>query len=167
MLPTIESMRPAPSAPATATPAPLGLARELVLVAAGGMLGALARAAFATRTANAVEMFALSTQLVNAMGAFALGLLLATLERSRPRPSLRPFLAVGVLGSFTTFSTLVDDGRLLASGRSPLLALAFLALSIAAGLLAFLLGQWLGEGLGPWRGRGGRDGPRSRGRTAP
>ncbi|MBK7947854.1 MAG: CrcB family protein [Deltaproteobacteria bacterium] len=162
-------MRAAPSALPTTKTAPIGLARELALVAAGGMIGALARAALATRAATSLETFAISTQLVNSMGAFALGLLLATLERGHPRPSLRPFLAVGVLGSFTTFSTLVDDGRLLASSRSPLVAIAFLALSIAAGLVAFLLGQWLGGGLGRGygRGRGGFSRLRSHGRSAP
>lgn len=170
MSPAIESM-PAPTPPrADPTSAPIGLARELALVAAGGMLGALARAALATRSGAALGIVPVSTQLVNAVGALVLGFLLATLEQGRPRPSLRPFLAVGVLGSFTTFSTLVDEGRAVAAAHSPPLALAFLSLSIAIGLLAFGLGQALGHRfmrrLGPGPGPDGSVPRRARDRSA-
>lgn len=162
MPPTTESIPAPPDAQPIPSTAPIGLARELALVAAGGMIGALARAALTARASTTLATFPLSTQLVNAIGALALGLLLATLEQGRPRPTLRPFLAVGVLGSFTTFSTLVDDGRSLAVTRSPQLALAFLALSIALGLISFLLGERLGLWLGPGR----PDRRRARGRSA-
>lgn len=139
--------------PAVVPEPPIGLARELILVATGGMLGALLRAAVGVQTVGASEPFPLATQIVNGLGAAGLGVLLALLEGGRPRPALRRFLGVGVLGSFTTFSTLVDDGRVLATDRSPALALAFLLLSLAMGLIAFRAGRRIGSAITSGRPR--------------
>src|SRR5574340_1609411 len=47
------------------------------------------------------------TLVINVSGAFLLGLLMSlSLERDLLPPSMRLFLGVGVLGGFTTFSTL-------------------------------------------------------------
>ncbi|MFO0687766.1 MAG: CrcB family protein [Myxococcota bacterium] len=149
-------LAPSPPTSGRAAEPPLGLAREAALVATGGMLGAVLRAALATHPETTSVPFPLSTQVVNAVGAFGLGVLLAVLEADRPRPALRRFLAVGVLGSFTTFSTLIDDGRALAASASPGVALAFLALSLATGLLAYRAGHRLGSELGGLRSPRGR-----------
>lgn len=133
---------------------PVGRAGELWLIGAGGACGAVARAGFCGLLATWGLPDLLTTQAVNATGAFALGLLLAWLETTGPRPGWRAFLAVGVLGSFTTFSTLVADGHVLstttpsAPARS-LLLLLFLAVSLAIGLAAFGLAGLLHRRLAP------------------
>jgi fluoride exporter len=82
-----------------------------------------------------------ATQAVNLAGAVALGVLVGLLEIHGPRPRWRAFLGVGVLGSFTTFSTLVDESRSIAGATSHGVALAYLAGSLALGIAGF----WLGE----------------------
>jgi CrcB protein len=118
---------------------------ELGLVATGGALGAVSRALVgATVTAASGPGWA-ATQLVNLSGAFALGLLTASLERRGPRPRLRAFLAVGFLGAFTTFSALVGEVRAMAGATTPGLALAMDALALTGSLALGLGCFWLGH----------------------
>jgi CrcB protein len=77
-----------------------------------------------------------------------------------PHRLLRPFLGVGVLGGFTTFSTYaVDTHRLLLAGR-PGLALAYVAGTLAAAMA----GVWTGANAtrvaaGWWAVRAAEDRP--------
>ena len=86
------------------------------------------------------------TLLANVLGSLALGVVLVAGERvgSRRRHHTstlvvlwRPFLATGVLGGFTTFSTLVleVDHLPVSSG------LAYLAMSVGLGLGAYAVGN--------------------------
>lgn len=82
--------------------------RELFLVAAGGAIGAGLRytvgVAFVSRTGPG---FPWHTFGINILGAFLLGLLMAASFASAPSGAAwRLFLAPGLLGGFTTFSTL-------------------------------------------------------------
>ena len=81
---------------------------NLILVACGGAIGAVARYATSLLT---VRLFGLSypwgTLIVNAAGSLVMGLLLGLMIDSgeqRHVNSLYLFLGVGILGSFTTFS---------------------------------------------------------------
>ncbi|MGI9420537.1 MAG: fluoride efflux transporter CrcB [Geminicoccaceae bacterium] len=80
-------------------------------VAAGGMIGAVLR-----HLVNVVAMkltgpgFPLGTMIVNVVGSFAMGALVAVMALSwNASQEARLFLAVGLLGSFTTFSTFSLD----------------------------------------------------------
>ena len=85
---------------------------------------------------------------INVGGAFFLGVLLSRIERVTPHPLLRPFLAVGVLGTSTTWSSLVAEITLLdAAGRTEA-AFSKLGLSLVLGLLAFVAGQRLSQDRG-------------------
>ncbi|MEZ4280391.1 MAG: CrcB family protein [Myxococcota bacterium] len=138
----------APLAPGTGpipVPAAAGALRETPWVAFGGALGAASRSGVASLLAGVGGGGGglVATQAVNLAGAFALGLLLGTLEAIGPRPRLRAFLGIGVLGSFTTYSTLVAEARAIAEATSPGVALAFLLASVALGLAAFVAGGTL------------------------
>lgn len=124
--------------------------REWIAIAAGGALGAMLRFGF-TRVVLEQNEHALwlATAASNLIGAFFLGLLLARLDETSS-PLLRPFLATGVLGSFTTFSTLLHENSTFFH-ISPTQALAHLAGLIGLGLLAFLAGESLGRS-SPQRG---------------
>ena len=124
----------------------LALALEAALVGAGGAVGALARAAVAALVAAGGGGGILATQLVNGLGAFALGGLLGRHERLGPQPRARAFLGIGVLGSFTTFSTLIDDGLGLAGRASSGIAAGRVVGSLAIGLALFALGHRLARG---------------------
>jgi len=115
--------------------------REVGLVGAGGALGALARGGIAALAPSLGWPELAATQAVNLAGAAALGVLVGVLEIRSPRSRWRAFLGVGMLGSFTTYSTLVGESREVATRTSPGVAFVFLAGSLALGIAAF----WLAE----------------------
>ena len=94
-----------------------------VLAALGGALGALARWGDRRGAAALPRRLALVDPAGQPARLPAIGVLLAVLLARFPHsPWLRPFLAVGVLGGFTTYSTFaVDVVRLPAAAtrRSP------------------------------------------------
>lgn len=94
----------------------------------------------------------LPTLLINLLGAFLLGLLLAYLasrgsETTRLR-SLRLSLGTGVLGGFTTYSTFALEAAQLIIDQRWVLASSYLALSLTGGLLLALAGLRVGQKIG-------------------
>jgi fluoride exporter len=89
----------------------------------------------------------------NVVGAFLLGLVLVELVRRFPNHRyLRPFLAIGFLGSFTTFSALaVEADLLIRDGRLGLAGGYWLA-SVVSGLLAAWAGIAVARGSHPHAG---------------
>lgn len=118
----------------------------VLVIAAGGALGSLARWGLGEALSRPRGAFPLATFTENLSGAFALGLLMVWLTEVWPSARyLRPFLAVGVLGGFTTFSTYMLDTRdLIAAGR-PGLAAGYLAGTVLAGLCAVFGGVLAGR----------------------
>ncbi|GAA3436373.1 fluoride efflux transporter CrcB [Kutzneria kofuensis] len=109
----------------------------LAVIALGGGLGALARYGISLWLPTMPGHFPWGTFAINVLGCFLIGVLMV---RWGQRPLLRPFLGVGVLGGFTTFSTYAVETRaLLAPGEVPV-ALAYLFGTLAAAMLAVLAG---------------------------
>lgn len=132
------------TAPARAGRAP-GVVRShadvLVVIAAGGALGSLARWGVGGALPTGDHGFPWSTFVENCTGAFALGALMVfVLDVWPPHRYLRPFLGVGVLGGYTTFSTYMLDARgLLAAGHEGT-AFTYLAATLFVGLVAVWAG---------------------------
>lgn len=123
------------------------MTRGLVgVVAAGGVLGSLGRYAVGLALPHASGQWPWGTFLVNVTGSLAMGLLMAwVLTLVDPHPWLRPFLGVGVLGGWTTFSSFALDVHALSgSGRSGL-ALGYALASFVVGLVAVAIGLALGQ----------------------
>lgn len=118
---------------------------ELAAIALGGAIGAGLR--FAVSLAiNVTHLHAaLGAGIANFIGSFLLGLIVGHLDSGQTHPLLRPFLTVGVFGSFTTFSALALDDRGIAIEAGEVLAAAFLAGSVLLGLMAFALGDSISE----------------------
>lgn len=112
-----------------------------LFAALGGALGALARWAVSSALPHARGAWPWATLLVNLTGCLVIGALLAVLLARFPRsPWLRPFLAVGVLGGYTTYSTFaVDVVQLTRAGHAPLAA-AYVLTSVVGGVLAVVVG---------------------------
>lgn len=91
--------------------------------------------------------FPWGTLFVNVVGSFAMGLI-AGYFAFRPGVSqhLRPFLATGILGGFTTFSAFSLDSALLIERHQYGLAAGYVAGSVAAGLAALFIGLALTRG---------------------
>lgn len=121
--------------------------RVLGAIALGGALGALGRwGVDRALPHDDPGAFPWSTVVVNVSGCLAIGVLLVlVVERWSHRPLARPFLATGVLGGFTTFSTYAVDARgLLAEGHGAV-ALGYLLGSVVIGALAVLVGMRVTE----------------------
>jgi CrcB protein len=120
----------------------------LLLVGAGGFLGANARYLIARWVGEAIDArFPLGTFLINVSGSFLLGLLGALLaERLVPGgDAVRLALGVGFLGAFTTFSTFEYETHALLEDGAWLLASANVCLSVFSGLVAVRAGLVLGK----------------------
>lgn len=112
---------------------------QLVAVACGGFVGTAARYLIAVQFRGPVDGLPWATLAVNLTGCLALGLLTGALEHRAASPLLRPFLATGVLGAFTTYSTFAVETNTLLVLR-PATALGYLALSVGGGVLAAAAG---------------------------
>ena len=125
-----------------------GDAGLLGAVAAGGVLGSLSRYAVGLALPHVSGAFAWSTFLVNVTGSLAMGVLVVwVLSMTQPHPWLRPFLGVGVLGGWTTFSSYALDIHAMVQAGQGLVAAAYLVGSLVVGLVAVGLGLTLGERL--------------------
>lgn len=125
-------------------------------VAAGAALGTSARYGLDLLLPHTLDAVPWSTIFTNTVGSFILGLLAASAWRV-VAPWLRAGLGAGLLGSFTTFSSImiaavtIAQGGGLAGGSGSLvpgsfgLAAAIVIGSVVAGMLAALLGILLGR----------------------
>jgi CrcB protein len=133
-----------PDAPPSRRSAAAGLNWRLApAVAAGGFVGGLAR--YLVGRAWPAPQFGLPWDilLVNTLGCLVLGAVVVGVQRFAAPRWVRPLLGTGLCGGLTTFSSVaVAVDRLAAHGRSPL-AGGYLALSLAAGLLAAAAGARL------------------------
>jgi CrcB protein len=121
----------------------------LLVVIAGGILGALARFGLAG-ILPAPGGWPVPTLAINLSGAFLLGLLLEALVRRGPDAGrlrlVRLFVGTGFMGAFTTYSTLaLETNTLLGAGRVTD-ALLYVAVSVVAGAAATVAGIWLAAG---------------------
>jgi fluoride exporter len=119
-------------------------------IAAGGVVGAEARYGLAEALPHHAGTFPWATLVTNLAGSLLIGVLMALLaSRAHPPQLARPFLGVGILGGFTTFSTYAVDLRaLLAHGR-PAVAVGYLAVTLVGGLLAVGVGLVATRRFGP------------------
>jgi fluoride exporter len=122
---------------------------KVLLIGFAGALGAVSRYAVQSGINSlAGGPTVLGTFLVNISGAFVLGLLMALTEEGFLSDGpWRTVLAVGFLGAYTTFSTLVLDVTLKAEDGRIEAALINLSASIVVGLLAVFGGLVLGRSL--------------------
>lgn len=123
------------------TPILRGQAAITGAVALGGALGALARWAVGLALPAHPGAFPLGTFLINVVGCLLMGVLVVLVTENREsHPMLRPFLGVGVLGGFTTFSTFATDGATLLDRGHLGTGFGYLAATIAGAVSAAALG---------------------------
>ncbi len=81
-------------------------------------------------------------------GSFAIGLVLELAQiRANFNPLWRSFFTTGVLGGYTTFSTFSYEALSLFSGALAMTAIAYVAASVALGIIAALAGIALARSL--------------------
>lgn len=113
----------------------------LTTIAVGGALGAVARHLVGQALPTASGAFPWGTFLINVSGSLLIGILMAVLGLWPAHPRLlRPFLGVGVLGGFTTFSAYAVQSHELVRSGHPLVAIVYLAATWLGALLAVVVG---------------------------
>jgi fluoride exporter len=112
-------------------------------VAVAGAVGALLR--WRVGVAIGLRSFPWATLAVNVVGCFALAVVLAGPAMSRWSPTTSTAIAVGLLGSFTTFSTFGWETHTLLRTDEIGRAAAYVGLSLAGGLVATALGWVVGR----------------------
>ena len=126
---------------APGTPFLRGQRAAVGAVALGGALGAEARYVVGVLLPAAPGTFPTGTVAINVVGCLLMGVLVVLItEAGTAHPLWRPFLGVGVLGGFTTFSTFAVDGQQLLTGGHLALAAGAIAGTAAAAVGA----AWLG-----------------------
>jgi len=120
----------------------------IVAIAAGGALGALARHYVAGAVAKTLTYggFPYGTFTVNILGSLLMGVLITAFAlKFENSQELRGFLTVGLLGSFTTFSTFSMEGALLIQRGDWQGAILYMLGSLVLGVLFLFAGMWLGK----------------------
>jgi len=113
---------------------------RLLLVAAGGALGAVAR--YGVGRLLPATGWPWPTLTVNLAGGLLMGLLAGWLafRGGAQDETIRLFAAVGVLGGFTTFSTFSLETALMIEKRQFALASGYVAASVVLSVAALFLG---------------------------
>ena len=115
---------------------------KLLLIFAGGGLGAVSRFLVTTALAGKLGNFPLGTLAANLLGSLLMGLLVGLLAGRFE--SVRLFVAVGFLGGFTTFSTFSAETLALIQNGQIFSAAVNVIVSVTAGLVACAIGLKLG-----------------------
>jgi CrcB protein len=116
--------------------------RNIFLIFIGGGLGSVLRywTTVAAQRAWPTAIFPYGVLIANLLGSFILGFLFALPVMKSRDSGLWLFAATGLLGGYTTFSTLANDSWQLMLNHHPMLALLNAAGSIIAGIFAAALG---------------------------
>ncbi len=117
----------------------------LLYVGLGGALGAMARYAMVTGISHWLGTgFPFGTLLVNILGCLLMGILVGlSAQYLALSQEMKAFLAVGVLGGFTTFSAFALDTAELFQRQLAPEALLYIAASVIFSLLLLILGMLL------------------------
>lgn len=122
-------------------------------IALGGMLGASARYGAGRLWPTGEHGLPWTTLGVNAVGCLLIGaLMVAVVEVGGAHPLLRPFVGVGVLGGFTTFSTYAVDVVALVDAGHPGRAVGYAVGTLVVALTAVAVGVAAGRALAARRG---------------
>ena len=154
--PHVDPSTPASAYPqADSTPPPRRLVEDpavLAVIALGGVLGAEARYGMSVWLPHQPAQLPVATWLVNTSGCFLIGVLMVVVTGlTAPHRLVRPFLGVGILGGYTTFSTATVEVQQLAQHGRAGLALAYLLGTVVAALTAAAAGMALTRAVGTVR----------------
>lgn len=116
--------------------------QNAALVAAGGALGSVLRwLVIVAAGARYGAAFPWGTLAVNLAGSYLIGVVAElALGPVSVSPALRLFLATGICGGFTTFSSFTLDALVLTRDGNPGVAALYVGGSVALGLVALYLG---------------------------
>ena len=114
---------------------------NLFFVASGGAVGAVLRYLTSNFYKFYFPNFPIGTLFINFIGSFLVGILASNLEsRGTSYIFIKYFLIIGILGSFTTFSTFSLETLQLVNDKKLFLSLVYIFLSISLCILGAFFG---------------------------
>lgn len=118
--------------------------RIILLLGFGSFLGGISRYLVTIYINNRyLSNFPFGTLAVNIFGCFLIGIIYGLTEKGNLNAEWRLFLATGIMGGFTTFSSFSHETITLLREEHYLYAFANLGFSILLGLAATLAGIFL------------------------
>jgi CrcB protein len=116
-----------------------------LIVGLGGFIGSASRfllSQFINKYFNTT--YPLGTLIINLLGCFLIGIILGLFEKENfISPNLNLFLAVGICGGFTTFSTFSNDSLILFTESDYLGLTFYMGISVFFGILLTFVGRHL------------------------
>ena len=125
--------------------------RSILYVGVGSFIGGILRYLLSTWIYKILgnPLFPYGTLAVNSLGCFAIGFLAGLAEtRSIFSADDRLFIFIGILGGFTTFSSVALETLWLARGTQSLAALSNIGLQLFFGMVAVWIGNLLAHQMG-------------------
>jgi CrcB protein len=122
----------------------------LLAIAVGGVIGAESRYGIDRLVPANHSDFPWATFTINVSGCLLMGALMVVVtELLTPHRLLRPFLGIGILGGFTTFSGFTVDAVALVDAHRAGLAIGYVLATLVVAAAALALGtvatRWLGR----------------------
>ena len=117
---------------------------NVFLVGIGGMVGSMLRYGVSMLLMECGDGFPIKTLLTNIVGCFLIGIIVMLSGKySKLSPEMTLMLKTGVCGGFTTFSTFALESVTLIQKGDILSGLLYIVFSVAGGMLAVVLTQFL------------------------
>lgn len=114
--------------------------KTITLVGIGGAIGSIMRYLASSGIQNKfLSAFPYGTLCVNISGCFLIGIIYALAERTNFSPEWRFFLATGICGGYTTFSTFSYESLSLLRDGELFYATTYITSSVVLGILATFL----------------------------
>ena len=111
------------------------------LVALGGAIGAMLRYGVVLSSARILGAgFPMGTMIVNVAGSFIMGIMAILLMERMQGSALIPFVMVGILGGFTTFSSFSLDAMILLEKGKMAAAASYVFGSVGLSIIALFTG---------------------------
>lgn len=114
---------------------------NVLIVGAGGAIGAVLRYLMTLIPVNPENGFPVKTFAINVIGSFVIGLVAALTTKNLMDERISLFLRVGVCGGFTTFSSFALETEGLITKGSTGMACLYVICSIVCGVLAVMLAE--------------------------
>lgn len=123
--------------------------KTIVLVGVGGAIGSILR--YLTSIVvnkHFTPTFPLATFCVNMLGCFIIGVLVGIMDKQAwAGDNFKYFFITGFCGGYTTFSAFANENINLINSNHSIMAFAYIAASVVAGLFAVWIGMLLGRGI--------------------
>lgn len=118
----------------------------IIIVFIGGALGAIFRELLMLTVPALSDSFPMDIFAANIIAAFLLGITAACFKHKQINQYIYTFIATGVMGGLSTFSSFIYGSlKIMQEPNKLLVGVSYIVLSIIIGFIAVFIGMWLGN----------------------